>query len=104
MAEGTRRVRQGRSLVQDSPSVRRPGMKRREILAYILENGGSATREELLERFGGPKTTWKDFKRQTLADLLGRRRRYRGEELSVGPLSSSSTRMGSASWRAGARP
>jgi hypothetical protein len=85
VVEGTRRVRQGRSLSEDEPSVRRPGKKRREIVAYLVENGGSATRKELLEQFGGPKTQWRDFKKQTLVDLLGRRRRYRGEELSVGP-------------------
>ncbi len=85
VVEGTRRVRQGRALSDDSPSVRRPGKKRLEIVRYLLENGGAATREELLERFGGARTAWRDFKRQTLADLLGRRRQYRGEELSVGP-------------------
>lgn len=85
VAEGTRRVRQARSLSEDEPPVRRPGKKRREIVTYLVENGGSATREELLEAFGGPQTQWRDFKKQTLADLLGRRRRYKGEELSVGP-------------------
>lgn len=83
--EGTRRVRQGRSLPEDVPSVRRPGKKLREVVAYLVERDGSATREELLETFGGPKTKWKDFKKQTLADLLGRRRQYKGQNLCVGP-------------------
>lgn len=83
--EGTRRVRQGRSLAEDAPSVRRPGKKRREIVAYLVERDGFATRADLLEAFGGPKTKWKDFKKQTLADLLGRRRQYKGQDLSVGP-------------------
>jgi hypothetical protein len=85
VAKGTRRVRQGRSLSEDTPSVRRPGKKRREVVAYLVEHGGSATREELLEAFGGERTKWRDFKRQTLADLLGRRRQYKGQDLSVGP-------------------
>jgi hypothetical protein len=85
LIEGTRMVRQGTSLTDKIPSKRRPGKKRREILAYLLENGGSATRKELLENFAGQKTIWKDFKKQTLADLLGRRRQYKGQDLSVGP-------------------
>lgn len=85
VVKGTRRVRQGRSLMEDVPSVRRLGKKRMEIVRLLVENGGSATRDELLERFGGPKTTWRDFKKQTLADLLGRRRQYKGQPLSVGP-------------------
>jgi hypothetical protein len=85
VVQGTRRVRQGRSLMEDVPSIRRPGKKRLEILRYLIESGGSASRAELLERFGGPKTTWRDFKRQALADLLGRRRQYQGQPLTVGP-------------------
>jgi Domain of unknown function (DUF3854) len=73
------------ALMEDVPSVRRLGKKRGEILRYLLQQGGSATREELLECFGGSKTTWKDFKKQTLADLLGRRRQYRGQQLALGP-------------------
>jgi hypothetical protein len=74
VVEGTRRVRQGQSLSTDEPSVRRPGKKRREIVAYLVENG-EVGREELLEAFGGPKSRWVDFKKQTLANLLGRGRR-----------------------------
>jgi len=85
VVEGTRRVRQGRAFSGDSPPVRRPGKKRGEIVRYIRANGGTATRAGLLERFGGERTTWRDFKKQTLADLLGRRRRYRGQDLEVGP-------------------
>lgn len=85
LVEGTRRVRQGKPLAADAPSKRRPGKKRDEIVRYLAQKGGAATRDELLERFGGPKTTWRDFKRQTLADLLGRRRRYGDQALSVGP-------------------
>lgn len=54
-------------------------------MRYLLEQGGAATREQLLERFGGKTTTWRDFKRQTLADLLGARRSYEGQPLQVGP-------------------
>jgi hypothetical protein len=85
VVKGTRRVRQARNLSEDEPSVRRPGKKRREIIAYLVEKGGSATRMELLVAFGGPKTQWRDFRRQTLADLLGRKRKYKGQELAVGP-------------------
>jgi len=85
LVEGTRRVRQGKPLAADTPSKRRPGKKRDEVVRYLVEKGGAATRAELLERFGGSKTTWRDFKKQTLADLLGRRRQYRDQPLSVGP-------------------
>jgi hypothetical protein len=85
LVEGTRRVRQGKPLAADAPSKRRPGKKRDEVVRHLAENGGEATRAELLERFGGSKTTWRDFKKQTLADLLGRRRQYRDQPLSVGP-------------------
>jgi hypothetical protein len=85
LVKGTRRVRQMRTPAGDEPSIRRPGKKRREIVAYLSENGGSATREELLEVFGSEKTQWRDFKKQVLADLLGRRRQYKGNPLSVGP-------------------
>lgn len=85
VARGTRKVRQGKDLPEDVPAVRRPGKRRQEIIRYLLRNGGAATREELLERFGSPRATWRDFKRRALGDLLGRRRQYRGEPLSVGP-------------------
>jgi hypothetical protein len=85
VAKGTRKVRQGRSLSGDVPAKRRPGKKRGEITRYLAENGGEATRAELLERFGGEKTTWRNFKKQTLADLLGRRRSYKGQPLEIGP-------------------
>jgi Domain of unknown function (DUF3854) len=85
VVKDTRHVRQGRNLAEDTPSVRRPGKKRQEIIRYLVGNGGSATREELLEAFGGPKTTWKNFKKYALADLLGRRRRHKGQDLAVGP-------------------
>jgi hypothetical protein len=85
LVEGTRRVRQGASLADDTPPRRRPGKKRGEVVRYLVEKGGAATRAELLERFGGSKTTWRGLKRQLLADLLGRRRQYRDQPLSVGP-------------------
>jgi hypothetical protein len=85
IVKGTRRVRQGRSLSAEVPSKRRPGKKRLEIVRYLAANGGAASREELLERFGGKAATWRDFKKQVLADLLGRRRQYQGQPLSVGP-------------------
>jgi hypothetical protein len=85
VVRGTRRVRQGRSLADDTSSIRRLGKKRGEIIRYLVGNGGSATRDELMARFGGAKTTWRDFKQQTLADLLGRRRQYQGKPLVVGP-------------------
>jgi len=85
LVEGTRRVRQGKPLAADAPSKRRPGKKRDEVVRYLAQKGGAATRAELLERFGGSKTTWRDFKKQTLGDLLGRRRQYRDQPLSVGP-------------------
>jgi len=85
LVEGTRRVRQGSSLASEILGKRRPGKKRAEILRYLCENGGEATRQELLEAFGGERTQWRDFKRQTLAPLLGRQRQYNGQPLSVGP-------------------
>ena len=85
VVKGTRRVRQGHSLSAEIPSKRRPGKKRLEIVRYLAANGGAATREELLQRFGGKTTTWRDFKKQILADLLGARRAYQGQALSVGP-------------------
>ncbi|MEJ7871874.1 MAG: DUF3854 domain-containing protein [Rubrobacteraceae bacterium] len=81
---GTRRVRQGVPAGDSGPQMR-PGKKRDEIVRYVLTNGGAATREELLERFGGKKTAWRDFKRQVLSVLLGRQRRHRDTPLSVGP-------------------
>jgi hypothetical protein len=81
---GTRKPRQSRPAGEAQPK-RRPGKKRDEVLRYVVSNDGTATKEELLERFGTPKTTWKDFKRNILPELLGRRRQYRGAELSVGP-------------------
>ena len=85
VAKGTRKVRQGRSLSGDVPAKRRPGKRRGEIVRHLAENGGEASREELLAIFGGPKTAWRDFKKQTLADLLGRRRQYKGQPLEIGP-------------------
>ena len=78
-------VRQGASLSEELLSKRRPGKKRAEIVHLLVENGGSATREELLECFGGPKTKWRDFKKQTLGDLLGRRRQYKEQPLALEP-------------------
>lgn len=103
LVKGTRRVRQGKPLAADAPSKRRPGKKRDEVVRYLAQEGGAATRAELLERFGGPKTTWRDFKRQTLADLLGRRRQYRDRPLSVGPPVVELKTKASASPRAGRR-
>jgi len=85
VVKGTRRVRQGRSLSDEVLSKRRPGKKRLEIVRYLAANGGAASRAELLERFGGKATTWRDFKKQILADLLGARRSYQGKPLEVGP-------------------
>jgi hypothetical protein len=85
VVKGTRMVRQGHSLTAEVPSKRRPGKKRFEVVRYVVANGKRATRKELLERFGGPNTTWRDFKKQVLADLLGARRSYHGQYLSVGP-------------------
>jgi hypothetical protein len=41
-------VRQGASLSEKLLSKRRPGKKRAEIVRLLVENGGSATREEEL--------------------------------------------------------
>ena len=84
VVSGTRKPRQGASSGEAEPK-RRPGKKRDEVLRYVRAGGGTASREELLERFGTSKTTWKDFKRNVLSELLGVRRRYRGTPLSVGP-------------------
>jgi Domain of unknown function (DUF3854) len=65
--------------------VARLGKKRGEIVRHLLENGGSSTIPELMERFAGPKTRPRDFKRRQLADLLGYRRQLYGKQLSVGP-------------------
>src|SRR5829696_639388 len=42
--------------------VSRPGKQRGEIVRYLLDNGGSSTVPELMERFAGPKTRPRDFK------------------------------------------
>jgi DNA-binding transcriptional LysR family regulator len=84
VVSGTRKPRQGPSSGETEPK-RRPGKKRDEVLRYVVANGGAATREELLERFGTQKTAWKDFKRNVLSELLGVRRQYKGAPLSVGP-------------------
>jgi len=81
---GTRKPRQAPPS-GESEAQRRPGKKRDEVLRYVVANGGAATREELLERFGTQKTTWKDFKRNVLSELLGVRRQYKGAPLSIGP-------------------
>lgn len=81
---GTRRPRQGAPTGGPEPK-RRPGKKRDEVLRHVVAGGGSATRGELLGRFGTEKTTWKDFKRNVLSELLGVRRQYKGIPLSVGP-------------------
>jgi hypothetical protein len=65
--------------------VARLGKKRGEIVRHLFEGGGSSTVPELMERFAGPKTRPRDFKRRQLADLLGYRRQHRGTQLSVGP-------------------
>jgi hypothetical protein len=65
--------------------VARLGKKRSEIVRHLLENGGSSMIPELMERFAGPKTRSRDFKRRQLADLAGHRRQHRGKKLSVGP-------------------
>ncbi len=85
VVKDTRRVRQGTAIAAEIEGKRRTGKKSLEMLRYLVEEGGSATREDLLERFGGERTTWRDFKKQTLAALLGRKRRYRGQDLSLGP-------------------
>ena len=84
VVSGTRKPRQGASSGEAEPK-RRPGKKRDEVLRYVSAGSGTASREELLERFGTSKTSWKDFKRNVLSELLGVRRRYRGTPLSVGP-------------------
>lgn len=65
--------------------VARLGKKRGEVVRCLLENGGSSTVAELMERFAGEKTRPRDFKRRLLADLLGQRRQHQGSPLSVGP-------------------
>jgi hypothetical protein len=47
----------------------RPGKKRAAVVEYLLECGGLSTVAELMERFAGPKTRPRDFKRRTLAML-----------------------------------
>ncbi len=51
--------------------VRRLGKKRGAVVEHLLENGGSATIPELMERFAGKKTRPRDFKGRVLADLAG---------------------------------
>jgi hypothetical protein len=65
--------------------VARLGKRRGEVVRFLLENGGSSTIPELMERFAGPKTRPRDFKRRQLSDLLGYRRQHKGTALSVGP-------------------
>jgi hypothetical protein len=84
VVDGTRKPRQAPSSGESEAKLR-PGKKRDEVLRYVVSNGGAATRDELLGRFGTAKTTWKDFKRNVLSELLGKRRQYKGTPLSVGP-------------------
>ena len=65
--------------------VARLGKKRGAVVEHLLASGGEASVVELMERFAGPKTRPRDFKRRLLADLAGHRREYQGTKLSVGP-------------------
>ncbi len=65
--------------------VARLGKRRGEVVRHLLQNGGSSTVDELMERFAGEKTRPRDFRRRVLADLAGYRRQHHGRQLSVGP-------------------
>jgi hypothetical protein len=84
------RDKTGKRRCEVEPLVRL-GKKRGAILEHLLESGGTATIPELMERFAGPKTRKRDFRRNTLAMLEGYRflpateKGTRREKLRVGP-------------------
>lgn len=65
----------GRDVVAASHYVWRLGEKRGQILRHVLEAGGRAPLADLLERFAGERTRARDFRRWTLAPLMGWRYR-----------------------------
>ena len=81
---GTRKPRQGIPSGEAEPK-RRPGKRRDEIVRYLADNSGAASKAELLARFGSGKTRWRDFKRRILSELLGYRRQCQDTPLTVGP-------------------
>jgi hypothetical protein len=64
----------GRWRVVDTDVIARLGKKRGEIIRYLVWASGSASIEEVMERFAGPKTRVRDFKRDCLAELQGFRK------------------------------
>lgn len=66
-AENRRRV------VVDSEYIYRLGKPRQELVMWLLDNGGEADEEELLERFGSRSTRLRDFRRRRIAPVLGHR-------------------------------
>jgi hypothetical protein len=60
----------GRRKVVDWHYVRRLGKKRGAIIGHVLEAGGSATVEELMDRFASPRTRPWDFRRRTLGPIV----------------------------------
>jgi hypothetical protein len=65
----------GREVVAATHYVWRLGEKRGQILRHVLEAGGRAPLADLLERFAGERTRARDFRRWTLAPLMGWRYR-----------------------------
>jgi hypothetical protein len=63
--------REGRRVVVDSEYVARLGKRRREIIAYLWEAGGSASVEELKSEYGARRGSLRDFRRWILAPLTG---------------------------------
>jgi Domain of unknown function (DUF3854) len=61
----------GRRVVVDSQYFYRLDKLRQEVVMYLLDAGGEAHEEDLLERFGSASTRMRDFRKRKLSPLLG---------------------------------
>jgi uncharacterized protein DUF3854 len=82
--------REGRRVVVDTEFVYRLAKPRQEIVMYLFDRGGEAHEDELLGRFGSPRTRLRDFRKRRIAPLTGSRYardKETGQErrLEVGP-------------------
>jgi hypothetical protein len=63
--------RDGRRVVLYSNYFYRLSKTRQEVVMYLLDAGGAASEEELLERFGSKSTVMRNFRRRKLSPLMG---------------------------------